>query len=143
MISQNCSSCNSYLNCGLSNTPSLILIFSQDKAKIFLLKNFKQSPSWSNAFTNCFIRPSFICNGGSKTFLGLTSSLFKTFCSPILKSLLSRHVFCNQCYLFAWLSQRQNQQSSGGSHQYIFSGLPVVTLPKQTHRQPDKLVACM
>lgn len=75
MVSKNCSFCNSQQIYGSSSTSALI--FLQDKAKIFPLKQLKRSTSWFKTFTNCFLSPILICNG-SKTFLGLTSGLFNT-----------------------------------------------------------------
>lgn len=93
-----------------SNTSALI--YSQDNAKNLLFKCLQQSPSWSKPFTNYFISPRLIFNGGRKIFLWLTRGQFKTFFSPNLNSILSGLFFRIQLILFARLSQRHKNKDT-------------------------------
>ena len=70
----------------------------------------KQSLSLFKALTNCFIIPSFICRGGSKTCWGFTKSSSKIFFSPIKNFFLVGQFFRVQYSWRARLSQRHRKQ---------------------------------
>ena len=83
IVPVNCSSLMSCQICGPLNTPTLI--FSNDSPGNVKMMYFKQSPLVDNAFTNCFMRPSFMCRVGNIIFFLSTSGSCTMLGSPGLR----------------------------------------------------------
>ena len=93
-FSSNFSSDINFLISGPTKIPSFIL--ASDKDEKTECRYLKPSPSLFKAFTNCFIIPNLMCNGGSKTFSLGTKLCLSTFLNPGVSSVLRVHSFLVQ-----------------------------------------------
>ena len=92
-----------------SNAPALIFsIGSTGNCKMMYLK---QLPSVGNAFTNCFIRLSFVCSGGNIIFFLSASATCRLLVSPGLFSDLWDQFVSTQCFFRALLSQLYREKA--------------------------------
>jgi hypothetical protein len=84
--------------------------FGFRQSRNFSPKYFKQSPSLSRAFANCFISPSLMWSGGSRTILGSTKLSRRTFLPPRTRDVLFGHTFLVQCLALSRLFNSQRKQ---------------------------------
>ena len=108
MVPVNCSSLMSCRICGPLNIPALI--FSIESPGNVKTMYFKQSPSVDNAFTNYFMRPSFVCRGENIIFFLSKSGWCTILGSPGLRSGLGGQFLSTQCFSRALLSHIQRKQ---------------------------------
>jgi len=108
ILDSNALSFISLLMSGPTKTPSLSL--ASDSPENFSPKYLKQSPSPSRAFTKCFISPSLMWSGGSRTLLGSTKLSRRTFLLPGTRDVLLGHTSLVQCLAQSRLSHSQRKQ---------------------------------
>ena len=106
IVPVNYSSLMGYQICGPSNTP--LLIFSIGSPLNCKMMYLKQSPSVDNAFTNCFMRHSFMHRGENIIFFLSTSGSCRMLASPGLRPDLGGQFVTSQCFSRALLSHIQS-----------------------------------